>query len=102
MTQEPEDEALEIDWLPLQMAIDAMSDGGLNLDDSEEMSHHLATLLAAFLKKQQQVDELPDDEVGEIAAWIAGAAIEIAVTIEDLPPFAVSDDAEDEDSDDEE
>ena len=99
MSQEAEEEMVEIDWEPLQHAINVMSYAGLDLEDGEEMAHHLATLLASFLKQQQQANEMSDEDVGELAAWIAGNAAEIAFTVEDLPPFVV--DEEDEGYDDE-
>ncbi len=89
MTDEPEDE-IEIDWDPLQAAIDAMADYGLDLEDHDVVLHHLATLLGSFLKHVQNTNESSDEDMAEMAAWIAGSAVEIAATLEDLPPFAAS------------
>lgn len=86
MSYEPEQE-VEVDWEPLQCAIDAMADAGLNLENREEVVHHMAVLLASFLKQTQEEEELSEDDMAEMAAWIAGAAVEIATDVEDLPPF---------------
>lgn len=96
--QDEDGEVAEIDWAILQAGIDAMAGAGLDLDDTETVMHHLTVLLAAFLHRAATIDGLDEMAVGEMAAEMAGAAVEIATEGDDLPAFAVEDEAvEDED-----
>ena len=83
---------VEIDWEPLQAAIDAMADAGLDVDDDEVMRDHLAALLASLLRRLRDEAELGDDELAESAAEIAALAVQIALGEEDVPPFLPSED----------
>lgn len=90
MSYDPKNE-VEVDWEPLQCAIDAMADAGLDLENHEEVVHHMAVFLGSFLKQTQEAQTLSGDDMAEMAAWIAGAAVEIAADVEDLPAFYPSD-----------
>lgn len=81
---------VEIDWEPLQAAIDAMADGGLDVDDDEVMRDHLAALLASLLRRIQGEREVGDEELAESAAEVAALAVQIALGDEDVPPFLPS------------
>lgn len=81
---------VEIDWEPLQAAIDAMADEGLDVDDSEVVRDHLAVLLASLLRRMQAEKELTEDDLAEAAAQVAELAVLIALGDEDVPEFAPS------------
>jgi hypothetical protein len=81
---------VEIDWEPLQDAIDALADGGLDVDDDEVMRDHLAALLASLLRRMQAQGELDDEELAESAAEVAALAVQIALGDEEVPPFLPS------------
>lgn len=85
-----DDEFVEIDWEPLQAALDAMADEGLDLDDTDVMRDSLSVLLASLLRKIQVKERTDDEDLGEIAAEIAALAVQIALDEEDVPAFAVS------------
>ncbi|HEX9731712.1 MAG TPA: hypothetical protein VGG06_06945 [Thermoanaerobaculia bacterium] len=79
---------VEIDWEPLQAAIDAMADEGLDVDDSEVVRDHLAVLLASLLRRMQAEGDLTEDELAEAAAQVAELAVLIALGDEEVPEFA--------------
>lgn len=81
---------VEIDWEPLQAAIDAMADEGLDVDDDEVMRDHLAVLLASLLRRMQADEELTEDDLAEAAAQVAELAVLIALGDEEVPEFAAS------------
>ena len=83
---------VEIDWEPLQAAIDAMADEGLDVDDGEVVRDHLAALLAALLRRIRDEGELAEEEVAEAAAEVAALAVQIALGEEEVPEFAPSED----------
>lgn len=79
---------VEIDWEPLQAAIDAMADEGLDVDDDEVVRDHLAVLLASLLRRMQAEADLTEDDLAEAAAQVAELAVLIALGEEDVPEFA--------------
>ena len=83
---------VEIDWGPLQAAIDAMADEGLDVDDYEVVRDHMAALLAALLRRIGNEESLEGEELAEVAAEVASLAVQIALGEEDVPEFAPSDD----------
>ena len=83
---------VEIDWGPLQAAIDAMADEGLDVDDYEVARDHLAALLASLLRRIGNEEDLEAEDLAEVAAEVASLAVQIAVAEEDVPEFAPSGD----------
>ena len=83
---------VEIDWGPLQSAIDAMADEGLDVDDDDVVRDHLAALLAALLRRMQAEGDLADEELAETAAEVAALAVQIALGEEDVPEFLPTED----------
>ena len=83
---------VEIDWFPLQAAIDAMADEGLDIDDNEVVRDHLATLMASLLRRMQTEEGLENEEVAEAAAEVASLAVQIALGEEEVPEFLPSED----------
>lgn len=81
---------VEIEWEPLQAAIDAMADEGLDVDDSEMVRDHLAVLLASLLRRMQAENDLDEETLAEVAAQVAELAVLIALGDEDVPEFAPS------------
>ena len=85
-----EDELVEIDWAPLQAAIDAMAEEGLDLDDGEDLINHWAALLGVLLRKVRGDEQLSEDELAELAAEAAAFAVDLAVSEENLPELTPS------------
>lgn len=92
-----EGDYVEIDWEPLQAAIDAMADEGLDIDDNEVVRDHLAALLASLLRRVQAENDLEDEQLAEAGAEVAALAVQIALDGEEVPNFAPTEPDEDED-----
>ena len=89
---EYEDELVEIDWGILQGAIDGMAEEGLDLADRDAVLSHWAVVLGTWLRKLHKDTGMDEGELAEVAAEAAAFAVDVAVSGEDLPPFAESDD----------
>ena len=83
-----EEELVEVDWMPIQGALDAMDDEGLNLDDNNRVANHLAVMVGAFLRKVQADGDIDEETLAEMAAELAAFAVDLAVGDDELPPFA--------------
>ncbi|MEM8994193.1 MAG: hypothetical protein AAGF23_05310 [Acidobacteriota bacterium] len=90
--EDGDEELVEIDWGVLQGAIDGMSEQGLDLDDRDAVLSHWAVVLGTWLRKLHVGDGIAEDDLAEIAAEAAAFAVDVAISDEELPPFADSDD----------
>ena len=90
------DEFMEIEWDVLEAAIDAMAEAGLDLSDHQTASEHVAVLLASLLRRVRTEDPDADEErLSEMAAEVAAIAVELAAGDDEVPPFEVSEDSDD-------
>ncbi|MEL7061758.1 MAG: hypothetical protein AAGN46_17160, partial [Acidobacteriota bacterium] len=80
-------EPIEIDWAPLQQAINAFDDHDLDFEDNASLLYHVGALLGSLLAKLQREDGLDDAEVAETGAALAAFAVEVATGDEEVPPF---------------
>lgn len=87
-----EGDYVEIDWGPLQAAINAMADEGLDIDDNEVVRDHMAALLASLLRRVQAENDLSDEELAEAAAEVASLAVQIAIEGDEVPTFEPTED----------
>ena len=94
MTDEEEGELVEIDWEPLQGAIDAFHDAGLDFDDNRTLLDHWGALLGALLRKIQSEEGLEEEEIAELAAESAAFGVDLAFGGDDLPDFLPSEEQE--------
>lgn len=85
------DELVEIDWGVLQGAVNGMAEQGLDLDDRDAVLSHWAVVLGTWLRKLHKVDGIAEDDLAEIAAEAAAFAVDVAISGEELPDFAESD-----------
>ena len=83
-----EDELVEIDWEPLQGAIDALHASDLDFTDNRNLLDHWGALLGALLRKVYAEENLEEEEVAELAAETAAFGIDLAFGPEELPDFA--------------
>jgi hypothetical protein len=102
MTEEHDDDStedddfMEIDWEVLQSAIDAMADAGLDLSDHESAREHLAVLLASLLRRiRVEEPEIEEEQITEMAAEVAGLAVQLAFEDEEVPSFEAREPLED-------
>ncbi len=79
------DEFIEISWEPLEAALDAMIESGLDLSDTESALHHVGALLAVLLRKIDEEQEVDEDEIANLAAEVASFAVDLALSEEELP-----------------
>ena len=84
-------EMVEIDWEPLQGAIDAFHEGGLDFSDHQSLLDHWAALLGALLRKVQADQNLEEDELVELAAQSVAFGTDLAFGSDELPEFLPSD-----------
>ncbi len=82
-----EGELVEIDWEPLQGAIDALHDAELDFTDNRSLLDHWGALLGALLRKVHIEEGLEEEEVAELAAEAAAFGIDLAFGPEELPDF---------------
>lgn len=94
-------EMIEIDWTPIELAIDGLAEGALDLDHGPNVLNHLSALLASCLRHQMQENEWDAEKVAEAAAETAAFAVDLALSDDDLPAFEPWDGEDDEDWDDE-
>ncbi len=85
-----DDELVEIDWEPLQGAIDALHEADLDFTDNRNLLDHWGALLGALLRKVYAEEGLEEEEVAELAAEAAAFGIDLAFGPEELPDFAPS------------
>lgn len=85
-----DEDFIEIDWEPLQAAIDAMDEYGLDFQDNDAVVHHWGAVLAAILRKIEAEQGIDEDELAELAADVASFAVDLAVSDEEIPEFAPS------------
>lgn len=85
-----EEDFIEIDWEPLQAAIDAMDEFGLDFEDNDAVVHHWGAVLAAILRKIETEQGIDEDELAELAAEVASFAVDLALSDEEIPEFAPS------------
>lgn len=79
------EEFIEISWEPLEAALDAMIEAGLDLSDTESALHHVGALLAVLLRKIDEEQEVDEDEIANLAAEVASFAVDLALSEEELP-----------------
>jgi hypothetical protein len=84
------DEFIEIDWEPLQAAVDAMDEFGLDFSDNDALVHHWGALLASLLRKIRDEQDVNDEELSELAAEVAAFAVDLALSEEEIPAFEPS------------
>lgn len=84
-------EMVEIDWEPLQGAVDAFRDAGLDLSDNRSLLDHWGALLGALLRKVHAEEGLEEEEVAELAAETAAFGIDLAFGPDELPEFSAGD-----------
>ncbi|MDA8019334.1 MAG: hypothetical protein MPN21_17980 [Thermoanaerobaculia bacterium] len=92
MKQDEQDDArvgemIEIDWTPIELAIDGLSEGGLELEDGPNVLNHLSTLLASCLRRHMEESEWDAEKVAEAAAETAAFAVDLALGEDELPAF---------------
>ncbi|MEM1206502.1 MAG: hypothetical protein AAGN66_24930 [Acidobacteriota bacterium] len=87
---EQDDELVEVDWGPIQAALDGMAEEGLDLDDYNHVANHMAVMLGAFLRQVQADGDIEEETLAEMAAELAAFAVDLAVGEDELPPFAPS------------
>lgn len=92
-----EGEVVEIDWTPIELAIDGLAEGGLDLEDGPVVLNHLSALLASCLRSLQENEGWDDERLGEAAAETAAFAVDLALSEDELPAFEEWD-GEDDDS----
>lgn len=85
------EEFIEISWEPLEAALDAMIESGLDLSDTESALHHVGALLAVLLRKIDEEQEVDEDEIANLAAEVASFAVDLALSDEELPSIESSD-----------
>ncbi len=85
------EEFIEISWEPLEAALDAMIEAGLDLSDTESALHHVGALLAVLLRKIDEEQEVDEDEIGNLAAEVASFAVDLALSDEELPSIETAD-----------
>jgi hypothetical protein len=88
---EESEEFIEISWEPLEAALDAMIESGLDLSDTESALHHVGALLAVLLRKIDEEQEVDEDEIANLAAEVASFAVDLALSDEELPSIESSD-----------
>lgn len=91
---EGDGEMVEIDWEPLQGAIDAFHDGGLDFSDHQSLLDHWAALLGALLRKVQAETDLEEDDLVELAAQAVAFGTDLAFSSDELPDFLPSEEQE--------
>lgn len=107
MSQEPNSETrdgemIEIDWTPIELAIDGLAEGGLDLEDGPNVLNHLSALLASCLRHQMDENEWDAEKVAEAAAETAAFAVDLALGEDELPAFEPWDGDDEDDWDDDE
>lgn len=85
------EEFIEISWEPLEAALDAMIESGLDLSDTESALHHVGALLAVLLRKIDEEQEVDEDEIANLAAEVASFAVDLALSDEELPSIESGD-----------
>ena len=80
-----DEEFIEISWEPLEAALDAMVEAGLDLSESESALHHVGALLAILLRRLSEDQEIAEDEIANLAAEVASFAVDLALSEEELP-----------------
>lgn len=95
-------EMIEIDWTPIELAIDGLAEGGLELEDGPNVLNHLSALLASCLRFQMEENEWDAEKVAEAAAETAAFAVDLALGEDELPAFEPWDGEDEEDWDDDE
>ncbi len=85
------EEFIEISWEPLEAALDAMIESGLDLSDTESALHHVGALLAVLLRKIDEEQEVDEDEIANLAAEVASFAVDLALSDEELPSIETAD-----------
>lgn len=88
---EEAEEFIEISWEPLEAALDAMIESGLDLSDTESALHHVGALLAVLLRKIDDEQEVDEDEIANLAAEVASFAVDLALSDEELPSIETAD-----------
>lgn len=89
-----EDELVEIEWDALQGAVDAFADAELDFTDNPGLADHLSALMACLLRKIGGDGNLDDQQLAESAAEIAAFAVDLALSGDELPDFAPSDEGD--------
>ncbi len=84
-TPAEDEEFIEVDWEPIQAAIDAMAEAGLDLENHESVRDHLAVLLASLLRRIESMEGSDEEEIAELAAETAALATQIALGDEEVP-----------------
>ena len=93
-------EMIEIDWTPIELAIDGLAEGGLDLEDGPSVLNHLSALLASCLRHQMDENDWDAEKVAEAAAEAAAFAVDLALGEDELPAFEPWDGEDEDDQDD--
>jgi hypothetical protein len=92
---------IEIDWTPIELAIDGLAEGGLDLEDAPAVLNHLSAILASCLRFHMEESDWDAEKVAEAAAEAAAFAVDLALSDDELPAFEAYDGEDDEDWDEE-
>ena len=87
-------EMVEIDWEPLQGAIDAFHEAGLDFSDHQSLLDHLSALMGSLLRKMQADLKMEEDELIELAAQSVAFGTDLAFGSDELPDFLPSEEQE--------
>ena len=87
-------ELVEIDWEPLQAAIDAFHEAGVDFTNNQSLLDHWGAMLGSLLRKVNAEESLEEEEVAELAAEAAAFGIDLAFGSDELPDFAPSSEQE--------
>lgn len=93
-SHDDEEEYVEIDWEPLQGAIDAFHEGGLDFSDHQSLLDHWSALLGSLMRKIQAENNLEEDDLVELAAQSVAFGTDLAFGSDELPEFVPSDEQE--------
>lgn len=95
-TRDPEGDeeghVVEIDWGPVEMAIEGLADGGIDLADGEAVLNHVAVLVASCLRRMSEEEGWDEETVAEAAAQTAAFAVDLALSDDEIPDFELPED----------
>lgn len=101
-TEAREGEMIEIDWTPIELAIDGLAEGGLDLEDAQAVLNHMSAMMASCLRLHMEESQWDAEKVAEAAAEAAAFAVDLALSDDELPAFEAWDGEDDDFDEDEE